>query len=337
MNNSVTPGFEERFYLEANPDVAGAVKAGQFASGHEHFVAFGFKEDRFIAPGLRPAPPSVALLMTDPLGYHRRSRMLAGVDLSLSSGLEIGALDRPAVTRKEGNIFYVDRAKTSALKREYAKVTTISTANIVDVDAVWGEMTLGQCVGRRKFDYVVASHVVEHVPDLVSWLKEISAVLRGGGTLRLAAPDRRYTFDFLAHETDLAQVLDAYLRKSRMPTSRQVLEFCYWARIVDENEAWRGALKPESLQRKFTVEYALKLARTTLKTGVYQDAHCWFFTIHSFARLFLELAEVGLLNFKCDALIPPKTNEIEFYVHMSVAKSRAEIIDSWKKACKAIA
>jgi predicted SAM-dependent methyltransferase len=35
---------------------------------------------------------------------------------------------------------------------------------------------------------VIASHVIEHTPDLVTWLAEIRAILQPNGTLRLAIP-----------------------------------------------------------------------------------------------------------------------------------------------------
>ncbi|MCP3962446.1 MAG: hypothetical protein GY719_31780, partial [bacterium] len=38
--------FSERWYSGAHPDVAGAVEAGHFASGFEHFVAFGHRDGR---------------------------------------------------------------------------------------------------------------------------------------------------------------------------------------------------------------------------------------------------------------------------------------------------
>ncbi len=52
-------------------------------------------------------------------------------------------------------------------------------------------------------DLLVASHVIEHVPDLITWLREIASVLKPTGQARLAIPDRRYTFDLLRVETQL--------------------------------------------------------------------------------------------------------------------------------------
>jgi hypothetical protein len=38
--------FDERYYLRSNPDVAGALADGLFANAHNHYVEFGYFEDR---------------------------------------------------------------------------------------------------------------------------------------------------------------------------------------------------------------------------------------------------------------------------------------------------
>ncbi|MEX3900116.1 methyltransferase domain-containing protein [Paraburkholderia sp. BR10954] len=48
-----------------------------------------------------------------------------------------------------------------------------------------------------KFDYVIASHVIEHVLDLVGWVHSLLAALKHAGRIVLAVPDRRYTFDYV--------------------------------------------------------------------------------------------------------------------------------------------
>ncbi len=40
------PGWQERAYLAANPDVAAAVRDGFFASGYDHYQAAGQREGR---------------------------------------------------------------------------------------------------------------------------------------------------------------------------------------------------------------------------------------------------------------------------------------------------
>lgn len=50
-------GWREAAYLTANPDVAAAVKAGQWRSGYDHYLRFGRTEGR---PGTPGSPASVA-------------------------------------------------------------------------------------------------------------------------------------------------------------------------------------------------------------------------------------------------------------------------------------
>ena len=150
----------------------------------------------------------------------RRDKILANLDLKALKGLEIGALASPLVKPEEGNIFFVDHVDTETLLKKYGPDPSVNKADIMHVDAVWGAQTLQDCIGAgRKVDYVVASHVIEHVPDLVTWLSEIHSVLRKNGSLRLAIPDRRYTFDYLRNESRIHDVLEAYLLQRTLASS----------------------------------------------------------------------------------------------------------------------
>lgn len=132
---------------------------------------------------------------------NRRGKLLAGLDLCSTTGIEIGALTSPIVTPSEGNIIYVDHADLATLRRRYADHASVDVTRIVEVNAVWGANTLQEAIGKdRTVDYVIASHVIEHVPDLLGWLEEIEGVLGPEGTLRLAVPDRRFSFDYLRQE-----------------------------------------------------------------------------------------------------------------------------------------
>jgi hypothetical protein len=46
--NATPDNFDESGYLAANPDVAEAVRKGQFKSGRQHFEGHGLKERRLI-------------------------------------------------------------------------------------------------------------------------------------------------------------------------------------------------------------------------------------------------------------------------------------------------
>src|SRR5215467_1601136 len=175
----------------------------------------------------------------------RRKKILSELDLTTTIGIEIGPLCRPIVTKADGNILYVDHADTMSLRKKYADDPAVNTAEIVDIDAVWGKQTLQECLKGEKVDYVIASHVIEHVPDMITWLDEIEAVLRPRGSLRLVVPDRRFTFDYLRRESRLCDIANAYLLKARTPLPIAILDFFISMRQVDLQAAWQGTLPAE--------------------------------------------------------------------------------------------
>ena len=283
---------------------------------------------RYVPPRVRrtlrrlwPAPPT------------NRTKVLVGLDIARLAGVEIGALDRPLVRKTDGNVTYVEFGDRDYLRTSYKNDPNVDIEQIVNVDAIWGNNTLAEAIGgARKFDYVLASHVVEHVPDLISWLEEIRTILKPGGTLRLIVPDRRFTFDYLRTETNLADVIDAHLRKARAPLPRMILDFHLLARSVDLRQAWRGRLEPSQLVPMSSPESATTLARDALENGVYQDTHCTVFTPRSFITLFAEASEIGLINFRCDLFAETVRNQIDFLVGLSPSDDRAEIAECWNKA-----
>jgi ubiquinone/menaquinone biosynthesis C-methylase UbiE len=156
----------------------------------------------------------------------RLEKILTCIEVSTEMGLEVGALTHPIVTRDMGKIRYIDHATTEELRSKYAHDPNVDIAKIVDVDYVWGKEGLPELVGNdAPFDYLVASHVIEHVPDFIGWLKEIHTVLKVGGILSLVIPDKRYCFDYRRSVTQTADVIEAFLHHSRKPTVRQVFDY----------------------------------------------------------------------------------------------------------------
>ncbi|HTT81659.1 MAG TPA: hypothetical protein VMF86_18495 [Stellaceae bacterium] len=224
-------------------------------------------------------------------------------------------------------MFYVDHADTSALRAKYAADPHVSVADLAEVDAVWGDKTLVEAVGRTV-DYVIASHVIEHVPDLITWLAEIRDVLAAAGQVRLVIPDRRYTFDFWRSETRLADVVNAWCVKARRPLPHSILDFCLEVGEVDVIRAWRGEIIDRKLS--YTFEGALGIAADARDHGGYHDVHCWVFTPASFTSLMARLAELGLVGFACRAFFDTEPNSLEFIVHMDRCDDPTQAAASWK-------
>jgi SAM-dependent methyltransferase len=258
----------------------------------------------------------------------RQEKILSCIDLENQLGIEIGALNKPIVTSKIGNIRYVDHASTEDLKQKYATDPNVDVEAIVDVNYVWGEKTLPELVAdEAPFDYVIASHVIEHVPDLIGWLKEIHAVLKPGGILSLAIPDKRYCFDYYRSLTQPAEVVDAYLRGQRKPEPRQVFDFLSSVACWQGNFAWG----PDSdfsvidLVRIHSNTAAWQLTQEIFASPDYYDVHCWVFTPHSFFDLIRTLIQINLFDYRLVEFY--QTEGCEFHVSLEaidLTKDEAE-------------
>jgi hypothetical protein len=118
----------------------------------------------------------------------------------------------------------------------YATHVGFDVEAIVPIDYVtYGSIhdTVGPDI---PFDYVIASHVIEHVPDVIGWLCDIRSVLRDDGVLSLAIPDHRRCFDALRSPTVTADLIHAHLRKPTVPSPRQVFDHyssaVAWRRLI---------------------------------------------------------------------------------------------------------
>jgi SAM-dependent methyltransferase len=267
--------------------------------------------------------------MTTP---DRRHKLLDGIDIGNARGLEIGALCNPIVTRSEGEVYYVDYADTEFLRKRYATDPGVEVDRIVDVDFVWGARGLKEITGGRRFDYIVASHVIEHVPDLITWLTELHSVLAPGGSIRLAVPDRRYTFDYLRGETRICDVLAAFAQGARRPLPNALIDHVMHVCSIDPVLAWEGRIDVAAIRHPHTVQDALDVARDSLDNHTYHDVHCWVFTPASFTDLMAQLASLGLANLACSSISPTARNQIEFFVALQACADADAARESWRAA-----
>lgn len=240
----------------------------------------------------------------------REEKILFNIRPKLQVGLEFGPLTSPIVRRDMGSVRYVDHASTEELKAKCERWGTIDISKIVDVDFVWKNENLKLLTVKEvPYDYVIASHVVEHVPDFVRWFKEIRSVLKTGGILSIAVPDKRFTFDYLRQVTRTADVLEAYLYNSKKPSAGQV--FDYKSKYVNRNCKFKWGIK-EVLLYEHSIDEAWEITRNSIVSNHYEDVHCWVFTELSFLDLLTTLINLNLFDFKIAKFF--KRTGIEFIV-----------------------
>jgi hypothetical protein len=240
----------------------------------------------------------------------RRERILAPLGDMTGLGLEIGALHHPIVDRARFDVLYADHADTATLRTKYADDDAVG--EMVDVDVVWGDRDLSEALGERHpIDWAVASHVIEHVPDIVAWLDQLAGAMRDGGVLSLAIPDKRYCFDINRRETDPAEVVGAWLEHRTRPTLAMVYDFYARIQPVDGGQAWAGAYG--ATPREDDAAHGVEWAQRAAATDDYVDVHCWVFTPQSFLATLRTLFRIGLTSFRVASMTPTAGGEIEFF------------------------
>jgi SAM-dependent methyltransferase len=103
-------------------------------------------------------------------------------------GLEVGASHFPVPVPRGVKVRYVDFAEVAELRRRHPELD-IPAPDIVDDGA-----TLSS-VADDSQDFLLSCHVLEHLPDPIGAVRTWLRVLKPGGVLLLAIPDKRFTFD----------------------------------------------------------------------------------------------------------------------------------------------
>ncbi len=143
-----------------------------------------------------------------PPGAQRRllARHLVGTGIELGPGHSAFPTYYPGV-----RVQYVDRwqpDENRALFRELGEDAPFPVPDIIsnlDTDGL-------RAIEDASRDFVIASHVLEHVANPVALLADVHRVLRPGGILLLLLPDRRRTFDRRRQPTPLDHLLDEHAR-----------------------------------------------------------------------------------------------------------------------------
>jgi hypothetical protein len=250
------------------------------------------------------------------------------IDIGRWRGLEIGPLHNPRVRKDQGDVRYLDHATTEELRVKYSanEQTRPHLDELVEVDFVAdGRRRLAEVTAAdAPFDYVIASHLLEHLPDPVGWLEQVAEILADGGILSLVIPDKRFSFDINRTPTEISEWVDAYLRGLTTPSFRQLYDFL--AKVttidgtVDTAGLWSGTASYAGVVRDDVPDPdadAFKNCVQHRETGGFIDVHCGVYTPASFLLLYDALARLGLCSFTIASVTPTAVDSLEFFVTLA--------------------
>jgi SAM-dependent methyltransferase len=268
-----------------------------------------------------PLPGRVAPPRT--LSAHERDALLrAPIDVT-GLGLEIGPSHHPLMPKRDGyNVRVADHLDREGLVAKYAQ----RVANVEEIEEVDYVLEAGTPMADQiaeKFDYVAASHVIEHTVCLISFLEDCERLMRDGGVLTLAVPDRRWCFDRFRERSSLGRVVDTYFAKPPVHTPGSLLEYHLNLVKRDGRISWGpGNKAPYSDGHGVDDAAAAKGGRYRMelsRAGEYIDMHNWVFTPNHFRLLMFDLHQSGFTRLREVAF--QDTIGIEFFVALSTGGS----------------
>lgn len=201
------------------------------------------------------------------------------------SGIEIGALNLPLRVPPSTRVRYVDYLPIETLRQHHAHLLAegqpLMTPDVVDD---------GERLGKfddESLDFVIANHFIEHAEDPIRTLGAHLRVLRPGGILFMAVPDKRKTFDSARPVTSLEHLVRDHTEGPAISRDAHYIE---WATLV--------ANKPSDEIHS----YANQLA----EQGFSIHFHTW--TPESYLRMLLHCQDDGM-PIEIELL---QQNEVEF-------------------------
>src|SRR4051812_19540844 len=104
------------------------------------------------------------------MDISRDDKVLRHINKS-GPGVEIGASHAPFAPKSEGyHTHVIDHAGKEELVAKYAPHVT-SVQRIEEVDFIWRGESYAEITGNRNYyDWVIASHLIEHTPDLIGFI-----------------------------------------------------------------------------------------------------------------------------------------------------------------------
>ena len=235
--------------------------------------------------------------------FRERASLILG-DLGKHSRIiEIGPSSKPLAPKADGwRTTVVDYADRGVIAARFLGDPD-AAARVEAVDHVWrgGKLTsVFPDNFHGVFDGLIASHVIEHLPDLLCFFQEAALLIKEGGSVGFAVPDKRFCFDFFKPITTTGDVISAHDIPRAQHSGRTAFnDTAYSVQQLGRN-GW-GKVALDHLTPMFNIGRALAVMRRAEQAqpgSIYHDFHTWYFTPASFELLILELGHLGLIDWR---------------------------------------
>jgi len=223
--------------------------------------------------------------------------------------IEIGPSYNPIAPKAAGwNAKTLDHTTRERLITKYQGQPGVDVRRIEEVDFIWTGGPLSDAVPTSlhgTFDAFIASHVIEHTPDLVAFLDAAATLLKPEGTVVLVIPDKRYCFDYFQPLTTTGQLLAAHAERRSRHTRRIAFDHVAYAIKNGGVGAWgQHSVGDLSFFHLRPIAEANNLFNSIEASKEYADLHAWHFTPSSFELLLLELARLGETDWRIECITP---------------------------------
>jgi glycosyltransferase involved in cell wall biosynthesis len=174
--------------------------------------------------GYPPTSPRAAV--ASDLLQGRIDRKILSWAFLQGQGIEIGALQKPLPVPPGANVTYVDRMTKDDLYEQYPE---LRPHDLIEVDVIDNGETLAT-FGDATQDFIIVNHFIEHCQDPIGTLKNFLRVLRPGGIIYMAIPDKRHTFDRDRASTELNHIVNDH---AQGPDVSRTQHFREWVTLVE--------------------------------------------------------------------------------------------------------
>lgn len=243
--------------------------------------------------------------------------------------LEFGPLNWPMVKKSDyPNTYYADIRGSNDIKKLYAGNDYLESTGIhididtiVDIDYVVKGTYKDSFKGVEKFDAIILSHVIEHIPDIINFFQEVPDLLKKNGKLIIIYPDARYCFDHFRNGTTFIDAYNAYIEKHM--NHNAVFDFVN--NVVHENNPkyfWNDDSQNDILPMT-DFSKTIQAYKNAKNDKLPDDIHFWPFADYQFVKFLYDLDRAGLSSFEISEFYGTQEDTQEFMTILGLKSEKA--------------